>query len=218
MRPNLRSSLGFSLVLLTLPFLAACGSDGGGNGTTDPPTTGALRATVTVDAAPASGVTVRLYPSGGAAPDATQTTGNDGTTTFSNLTPGARDVEVVPPTDAVVPAGEQQRKAASVTAGQTSQLSFALASDIGEVVEILVQDNLTFSPAELTIEAGTTVRWRSTSSMLHTVTPEGHTAWSSASLGGVGETFTFTFDEPGSYAYFCEPHLAAGMTGTVIVQ
>lgn len=219
MNPHLRPLLSLPIAFLCVFAFAACGGDDGDdNGTTDPPTTGSLQATVNVDAAPTAGVTVRLYNAGGSTPTATQTTGNDGTTTFANLTAGSRDVEVVPPTDVVVPAGEQARKTTSVTAGQTAQLSFALQSDIGDVVEILVQDNLTFAPAELTIEPGTTVRWRSTSSMLHTVTPDGHSAWTSVQLGGVGETFVFTFDQAGTYEYYCQPHLASGMTGTVIVE
>lgn len=221
MYSHLRSRPPFALALsvaFLLP-LAACGSDGngGGNGT-DPPTTGALRASVNLDASAASGVTVRLYDAGGSNPSATQTTGNDGTATFNNLEPGSHDVEVVPPTGAVVPTGEQARKTASVVAGQTAQLSFALASDIGDVVEVEVRNDLTFSPAELTIDAGTTVRWRSTSSMLHTVTPDGHTAWTAATLGGSGDTFTFTFDQAGTYEYYCEPHLSSNMRGRIIVQ
>ncbi len=213
-----RHPLALTLAAACAFAVSACGGDDNGGGTTDPPTTGSLRAAVTVDGANTSGVTVRLYDAGGSTATATQTTGNDGTTTFSNLDPGAREVEVVPPSGAVVPTGEQARKSASVTAGQTAQLSFALASEGGEVVEIEVRDNLTFSPAELTIEAGTTVRWRSTSAMLHTVTPDGHSAWTSATLGGTGDTFTFTFDQPGTYEYYCEPHLSSNMRGRVIVE
>lgn len=217
-RPSPALALGTALLV----SIAACGggdgNGGNGNGTTDPPTTGSLRATVNVDGTATSGVTVRVFDAGGSNPTATQTTANDGTTTFTNLDAGSHDVEVTPPSGAVVPPSEQARKTVSVIAGQTAQLSFALASDIGDVVEVEVQNNLTFSPAELTIEAGTTVRWRSTSAMLHTVTPDGHSAWTSATLGGVGDTFTFTFDQPGTYAYYCEPHLSSNMRGTVIVE
>lgn len=215
-----RCSLAGSLALVGSLSLLACGSDGGnGNGTTDPPTTGEVRATVTMDGAPESGVTVRLYAPGAANPSATQTTASNGTTTFGNLEPGGREVEVVVPQDAMLADGEQARKNTSVTAGQTATLSFALESESqGNVVEILAQDDLTFSPSQVTVSVGTTVRWRSTSSMLHTVTPQGHTLWTSATLASSGSVFEYTFTETGTYSYYCQPHLGAGMTGQVTVQ
>ena len=38
-----------------------------------------------------------------------------------------------------------------------------------------------------------------------------------ADRGENGETFSFTFDEPGTYTYFCGPHEDQGMVGTVTV-
>jgi hypothetical protein len=35
--------------------------------------------------------------------------------------------------------------------------------------------------------------------------------------GGSGESFSYTFDEPGTYEYFCIPHEDLGMVGTVTV-
>ena len=35
--------------------------------------------------------------------------------------------------------------------------------------------------------------------------------------GGSGGTFSFTFDEPGTYDYFCIPHEDLGMVGSVTV-
>ena len=32
------------------------------------------------------------------------------------------------------------------------------------------------------------------------------------------ETFEVTFDEPGTYDYFCIPHEGSGMKGTIIVE
>jgi plastocyanin len=32
------------------------------------------------------------------------------------------------------------------------------------------------------------------------------------------ESFEITFDEPGEYNYYCEPHRGAGMVGKVIVE
>jgi plastocyanin len=37
-----------------------------------------------------------------------------------------------------------------------------------------------------------------------------------APMGSDGDTFEFTFEEPGEYQYYCEPHL--GMFGTITVE
>jgi plastocyanin len=79
--------------------------------------------------------------------------------------------------------------------------------------------NLTFIPNSLTISRGTTVLWQNTESATHTVSSGVPGAldnrFRSGPLG-VGQTFSFTFTNPGTYPYFSE--LDQGMTGTIIVQ
>ena len=87
----------------------------------------------------------------------------------------------------------------------------------GEVVEVKLR-NFEFSQPELRVEAGTTVRWRNTTSSFHTVTPDGHMAWTEWQTASSGETFEVTFDGVGTYPYYCSPHRGLGMTGTVIVE
>lgn len=86
-----------------------------------------------------------------------------------------------------------------------------------EVVEIEIR-NFQFSPSELTIAPGTTVRWRNTTATFHTVTPDGHAQWSEWQTAGMGQTFDVRFDQAGEFRYFCSPHRSLGMTGTIIVQ
>ncbi|HEU4556641.1 MAG TPA: plastocyanin/azurin family copper-binding protein [Longimicrobium sp.] len=77
-----------------------------------------------------------------------------------------------------------------------------------------------FSPEDVTISPGTTVRWIADTGG-HTVTPDnaGQTgAWVSASLNAAGVTFQHTFNAAGDFNYHCIPHQALGMTGTVHVQ
>ena len=77
----------------------------------------------------------------------------------------------------------------------------------GEATEIEVA-SFTFNPGELTVAAGTTVRWVNQDGVTHT---DG--VWNgSLSSGG---TFEFTFDTPGTYGYICNIH--STMQGTVIV-
>ena len=85
------------------------------------------------------------------------------------------------------------------------------------VVEVAAMGDLTFSPADVTIEPGTTVRWVNNSDLFHTVTPDGHSEWSHQDLAS-GATFEHTFETEGTFPYYCEPHLSQGMTGTITVE
>jgi plastocyanin len=195
--------------------MLSCG--GSDNGTTEPVTTGNLRATVTADGSARSGVTVRHFPSGSGTAAATQTTDSNGRATFSGVDAGAHEVEIDVPDGLVLNDGEAARKSATVTASATADVAFALSSEVaGTVVEITLS-GVAFSDTDVTIAPGTTVRWRVVSGGPHTVTPDGHTEWTSASLDSTGDTFTHTFDEVGTFDYFCQPHLASGMTGVIRV-
>lgn len=85
-----------------------------------------------------------------------------------------------------------------------------------QVVEVEIR-NFEFSPSELRVAAGTTVRWRNTVSNYHTVTPDGHGAWQQWQTTSPGETFEVTFTAAGAYPYYCAAHRSL-MTGTVIVE
>ena len=70
-----------------------------------------------------------------------------------------------------------------------------------------------FSPPTLTIVAGESVTWTNADQAMHTAT-SGSGAFDSGDLDP-GESFTFTFMTPGTYAYLCTPHPA--MTGSIVV-
>jgi plastocyanin len=83
-------------------------------------------------------------------------------------------------------------------------------------VTVRMEDNF-FDPANITVEPGTTVTWVQSGSNPHTTTSYDG-LWDSGMIGGgSGGTFSFTFDEPGTYEYFCIPHEALGMVGSVTV-
>ncbi len=80
--------------------------------------------------------------------------------------------------------------------------------------------SLTFSPATLTINAGDSVTWSglglhtSTSGTVqnNVETPDG--LWNSSTSG-----FTFTFNNAGTFNYYCQPHAVTfGMKGTITVN
>ena len=75
-------------------------------------------------------------------------------------------------------------------------------------------DNFTFTPARLTLRAGTTVTWRNEDDIPHTVTSAAR-LFKSSTLD-TDDTYSFTFTEPGSYEYFCSLH--PRMTGTIVVE
>lgn len=93
---------------------------------------------------------------------------------------------------------------------------------------------LKFMPETITVAAGTTVTWTNGETIGHTITsgawgdvnestgirgsqtPDGLFDHALAPKGQEGDTFSFTFDEPGEYPYFCQPHLA--MNAMVIVE
>lgn len=100
-------------------------------------------------------------------------------------------------------------------------------------------DGLKFEPAQLTIAPGDTVVWKNTGSIAHSVTayedeiPEGAEYFASGgfdsesaarsgypSQGSIsgGESYEYTPQTAGTYEYFCIPHEAAGMKGSITVS
>jgi plastocyanin len=75
-------------------------------------------------------------------------------------------------------------------------------------------DNFSFVPKSLTVEAGTTVTWTNRDDIPHVILSTAK-KFSSPVLD-TGQTFSFRFQEPGSYPYFCKIHPT--MIGTVIVE
>ncbi len=74
--------------------------------------------------------------------------------------------------------------------------------------------SFTFSPNELTIRVGDTVRWTNRDSVNHTTTSDDGTTWDSDFLGK-DQSFSFTFTSVGTFPYHCSPH--PFMTGTITV-
>ena len=75
-------------------------------------------------------------------------------------------------------------------------------------------DNFSFDPPTVTVPAGTAVVWTNRDDVPHTVTSTTHAFGSQAM--DTDATFSFRFDRPGTYPYFCAVH--PHMTGQVIVK
>jgi plastocyanin len=87
----------------------------------------------------------------------------------------------------------------------------------GQEVTVRMEDNF-FDQANITVEPGTTVTWVQSGNNPHTTTSYDG-LWDSGMIeGGSGGTFSYTFEEPGRYDYFCIPHESMGMIGSVTVS
>ena len=90
----------------------------------------------------------------------------------------------------------------------------------GTAVPGCEETNECYIPYELNISVGTTVIWSNDDSAAHTVTSgsvtAGPTGVFDSSLFMSGDTFEFTFDEAGTFDYFCMVH--PWMTGIVNVN
>jgi len=77
---------------------------------------------------------------------------------------------------------------------------------------------LVFSPPAVHVDNGATVVWEWTGQGGgHNVVSENDVFNSGDPVGEAGATFDHTFEEDGIYNYFCNPHKAVGMKGSVVV-
>jgi len=84
-----------------------------------------------------------------------------------------------------------------------------------ETVEVPMLDDR-YVPSRTTVKAGTTVTWVNQGNNRHdTSSLDG--LWTSGSFAR-GDRFSYTFDAPGVYQYFCRTHVFQGMRGTITVQ
>lgn len=72
-----------------------------------------------------------------------------------------------------------------------------------------------FGPTDAVVAVGTEVVWTNNDGFDHTVVANGNAFPASPNMGE-GDTYSFTFTEPGTYAYICGIH--PQMTGTIVVE
>lgn len=93
------------------------------------------------------------------------------------------------------------------------------AASASSPVEILMAGDSSstwqFTPARLDITIGTTVVWSNVSNVPHTVSAP-NLDFDDSGYIDTGESFQQTFDTPGSYAFYCDPH--PWMTGVIEVS
>ena len=72
-----------------------------------------------------------------------------------------------------------------------------------------------FRPSPIPVNVGDRIRWTNNDGIAHTTTSTDTYPWDSRRLD-TGERFTWTFDTPGTFDYFCSIH--QGMRGQVVVK
>lgn len=87
------------------------------------------------------------------------------------------------------------------------------AENSNNSVEVNI-DNFSFSPATLTVKAGTSITWTNRDDIPHTVVADDKSFKSK--VLDTNEKFTFTPTKPGTYPYFCSIH--PKMTGKLVVE
>jgi 3',5'-cyclic-AMP phosphodiesterase len=91
-----------------------------------------------------------------------------------------------------------------------SRASFENAANTTEVKI----DNFSFTPKSMSVKAGSVVTWTNRDDIPHNVVST-EKKFSSPVLD-TDQAFSFKFEEPGSYPYFCKIHPM--MTGTIVVE
>ncbi|EMA11525.1 cytochrome-like protein Fbr [Haloarcula vallismortis ATCC 29715] len=132
--------------------------------------------------------------------------------------------------------GEESEETESSLSGGPNVVE-GVPDDADHVVDM---ETVAFNPEELTVSVGDTVAWKHVGGEAHNVVayeeelPEDATYWASGGFesesaaregwengeGAVqsGQSYVHTFETAGEHGYFCVPHEAAGMAGTVIVE
>jgi plastocyanin len=126
-----------------------------------------------------------------------------------------------PRTHAAAPTGKWLRAAACAAAVLllTGHSAPAFAEPTTEAAAMdtttVKIDNFTFGPKVLTVKAGTAVTWINQDDIPHTIIEKNRKVFRSKVLD-TDDKFTFTFNEPGTYDYFCglHPHMTAQIVVT----
>ena len=86
-------------------------------------------------------------------------------------------------------------------------------------IEVDVNSSNVFSPKELTVKVGQTVRWVWKGGSHNVVSGSSCTADGNFTSGApkAGGTYEKQFEVVGTFPYYCEPHCAVGMVGTITV-
>ena len=98
----------------------------------------------------------------------------------------------------------------------TTRASFAATSPTSQAAVTVKIENFAFIPKELDIAVGTNVTWQNADDVPHTATSKDDPQVFDSGPLDTDDKFSFTFNKPGKYAYYCKVH--PHMTGVVVVK
>ena len=103
------------------------------------------------------------------------------------------------------------------TTTEQTDTGAAPADKAAEIVEVDIP-SISFDPENVTVKAGTTVKWTNSDDLPHTVTKtDGPGAdFDSGNMEAGGAEFEHTFEEKGKFDYVCQIH--PDQAGTVTVE
>ena len=145
-------------------------------------------------------------------------------------------VDAAPPVETAAADGDAEESEETDLKGGPNVVE-GVPEDADHVVDMQA---VAFEPAELTVSAGDTVAWKHAAGEAHNVVayeeelPGDASYWASGDFdseeaaregwengkGAVqsGQAYVHTFEATGTHEYFCVPHEAAGMVGSVTVE
>ncbi len=107
----------------------------------------------------------------------------------------------------------KMKRRAAILGLAAAPLAMATTAKAGSEHKVDIM-NMAFRPKELTIKTGDTVRWSNSDDTEHTATDKGR-KWDTRGIGA-NRSKSITFDQPGTYEYFCKIH--TNMKGLIIVE
>ena len=170
----------------------------------DTPTAVALAPTAvppTVAPTPVPATATRIPPT--SAPTSAPTTASVSTAPPTQPLPTNPPPTAVPPTRPPATVAPPPPTAVAAPPKAASEVNVAI-------------DNYAYLPDTVTVPVGAKVTWLNKDDDAHTVTSEAPTPLFDSGEFGKNATFSFTFSQPGEYAYYCVPH--DYMRGKIIVR
>lgn len=98
----------------------------------------------------------------------------------------------------------------------TSVAAGPALADVAPAAATIVIDNFSFSPAQLSVAAGSAVTWENRDDIPHTIVNDATPRAFKSPPVDSGEKYSQVFSKPGTYRYFCSLH--PHMTGTITVK
>ena len=102
---------------------------------------------------------------------------------------------------------------AAVAPATAVDAAIAAATSTAPSVQVKV-DNFTFAPETITVAANSTVTWVNSDDVPHVIASTDGLFRSKAL--DTDDKYSFTFNQPGTYAYFCAVH--PKMVGKIVVR